>query len=64
MSSEIKREMGMAHGNRGLADYGGLDLNPEGCLGHACDGCRECGGPECKDCGEFEAWCECDLEEE
>ena len=42
--SEREREMGMAHGNRGLADYSGLDLNPEGCLGHACYGCVECEG--------------------
>jgi hypothetical protein len=40
--SEQEREMGMAHGNRGLADYGGLDLDYEGCIGHGCQGCPEC----------------------
>ena len=40
--SELEREMGMAHGNRGLADYGGLDLDYEGCIGHGCHGCPEC----------------------
>ena len=41
--SEVEREMGMAHGNRGLADYGGLDLDgPEGCIGQGCYGCDDC----------------------
>ena len=50
--TERERMMGMAYGNRGLADYGGLDVHHEGCLGHACHGCRECDPPEvrCENC--------------
>jgi hypothetical protein len=41
--SERERVIGMAHGNRGLADYGGLDTAPDEC-GHQCDDdCPRCG---------------------
>lgn len=37
---------GMAHGNRGLADYAGLDLDAPGGTG-----CHGCGGRGCDSCG-------------
>ena len=60
---EREREMGMAHGDRGLADYWGLS-SPEGCLGHACHGCAECESPEwvCPKCGDSECDELCDEE--
>ena len=53
---EREREMGMAHGNRGLADYWGLDVDYGGCIGHGCHGCDECESPEwvCPKCGDSE----------
>ena len=43
--SELEREMGMVHGNRGLADYGGLELDRPGGTG-----CYGCGGRGCESC--------------
>jgi hypothetical protein len=37
---------GMAHGNRGLADYGGLHDGPGECGHHCNDDCPRCGEPQ------------------
>ena len=44
-SSEGRVMAGMAHGNRGLADYDGLDTAGPVPCGHHCDwSCPRCGG--------------------
>lgn len=47
--SEGRIMAGMAHGNRGLADYDGLEL--DGPDGYAMGGCEGHQGCTCEDCG-------------
>ncbi len=42
---EAEMLAGMAHGNRGLAEYGGLETDRPGGTG-----CYGCGGRGCEDC--------------